>query len=284
VPERLDDFAWESDCIAHRVYGQALMKSDGKSASGVDVWIKRDRGLIVDKMYRTNYHENNGEFMDDYRVGTSCGCGGLGIWDGKKLHTSNNYKQWELLTSGPIRSEFELAYDSWDVGNHRTVSAVKHMSIDAGSWFTKVTTHFQSDDQRPLTVGVGLAERAGKSGKDQFVETSRHEGWMTYWQPADQAKGTIGVAIVLPGQKIQKFARDILEKPDETSPPPTLEGLPPVENLLAITQINVSDDFTYYLGACWSKSGDFTNHVAWENNTKRFAACLKTPLQVVVNP
>ena len=41
VPERMDDFAWESDRIAHRIYGQGLIKGEGTITSGIDVWIKK---------------------------------------------------------------------------------------------------------------------------------------------------------------------------------------------------------------------------------------------------
>ena len=161
VPERMDDFAWESDRIAHRTYGQALIKGEGTISSGPDVWIKKNRGLIVDMMYATkHYHEDNGEFMDDYRVGKSRGCGGIGIWDGQKLYTSSNYRNWRLITTGPIRSEFELTYDAWDAGNGRKVSETKRYSIDAGSWFTKAQSTFSSETNSPLTIGIGLAERA----------------------------------------------------------------------------------------------------------------------------
>ncbi len=143
VPERYDDFAWESDRIAHRTYGQALIKAEHTITSGPDVWIKKDRGLIVDVMYATkHYHEDNGSFMDDYRVGASRGCGGIGIWDGKKLYTSSNYRNWKLITTGPIRSEFELTYDAWDAGSGRMVSETKRYSIDAGSWLTKAQSTF----------------------------------------------------------------------------------------------------------------------------------------------
>ena len=145
----IDDFAWESDRIAHRTYGLALIKAENTISSGPDVWIKKDRGLIVDMMYATkHYHEDNGEFMDDYRVGNSRGCGGLGIWDGQKLYTSSNYRNWKLITTGPIRSEFELTYDAWDAGNGRMVSETKRYSIDAGSWMTKAQSTFASDDNR----------------------------------------------------------------------------------------------------------------------------------------
>ena len=161
VPERFDDFAWESDRIAHRIYGLALIPAEGTVSSGADVWIKKDRGLIVDTMYATkHYHEDNGSFMDDYRVGKSRGCGGLGIWDGKKLFVSSNWRNWKLITTGPIRSEFELTYDAWDAGNGRKVSEVKRFSIDAGSWMTKAQCTLSSKDKSSLPIGVGLAERA----------------------------------------------------------------------------------------------------------------------------
>src|ERR1019366_10338604 len=89
VPERFDDFAWESDRIAHRIYGLALIPAEGTVSSGADVWIKKDRGLIVDTMYATkHYHEDNGSVMDDYGVGHSRGCGGLGVLGRKKVFTS----------------------------------------------------------------------------------------------------------------------------------------------------------------------------------------------------
>jgi hypothetical protein len=65
-------------------------------------------------------------------------------------------------------------------------------------------------------------------------------------------------------------------------PQPTVEGAPPIRNLLAITIADVSKPFSYYFGACWSKSGDFTNHVAWENYVRRFAERRAAPLQVTI--
>ena len=145
VPERMDDFAWESDRTAHRIYGQALIKGEGTITSGIDVWIKSRRNLMVNEMYASgHYHMDNGDEMDDFRVGHSRGCGGLGIWDGKKLYTSSNYHNWKLITTGPIRSEFELTYDAWDAGGGRMVSETKRYSIDAGSYFTKAQSTFTS--------------------------------------------------------------------------------------------------------------------------------------------
>ena len=166
VPERHDDFAWESDRIAHRIFGKALetWQEEPLTSSGVDVWIKRTRNLIVNEMYRTRTllrHERRAQ--DDYRVGKTRGCGGLGIWDGKKLYVSSNWRNCKVITTGPIRSEFELTYDAWDAGNGRMVSETKRISIDAGSNLSRVESTFSSDDKSPLTIGVGLAERPGEN-------------------------------------------------------------------------------------------------------------------------
>jgi rhamnogalacturonyl hydrolase YesR len=287
VPERYDDFAWESDRIAHRTYGQALIKAEHTISSGPDVWIKRDRGLIVDTMYATkHYHEDNGAFMDDYRVGSSRGDGGLGIWDGKKLHNSSNYRNWKLITTGPIRSEFELTFDAWDAGNGRMVSETKRYSIDAGSWMTKAESTFSSEDKSPLTIGVGFAERACSTNREEFITHDLTEGWMTYWQPEDQPKGVTAVAVVLPKGAVKEFTNDNPAMPDSVKhanvPQPTHEGYPAIRNQLAITQVEAGKPFTYYFGASWDRSGDFTNHVQWEDYVKRFAESRDQPLQVTV--
>jgi rhamnogalacturonyl hydrolase YesR len=288
VPERYDDFAWESDRIAHRAYGLALIKAEGTISSGPDVWIKRDRRLIVDTMYGTgHYHQDNGEFMDDYRVGHSRGCGGLGIWDGRKLYTSSNYHNWRLITTGPIRSEFELTYDMWDAGNGRMVSETKRYSIDAGSWFTRAQSTFSSDNKSPLTIAVGLAERACGTNGTELIGQDQTEGWMSYWQPEDKPKGIIGDAIILPKDSVQTFTNDTPDMPDSIIhaevPQPTHEGAPPIRNLLAIAQAEVGQPFEYYFGACWNRSGDFTNRVQWENYVKRFAERRDQPLQVTID-
>ncbi len=65
-----EDFAWENDRIAFRVYGPALA---GEVNNGIDVWTKRVRSLIVQKWYREsegsspgkdNYHVDRGEGAD----------------------------------------------------------------------------------------------------------------------------------------------------------------------------------------------------------------------------
>ncbi len=286
VPERYDDFAWESDRIAHRMYGLALIPAEGTISSGPDVWIKKHRQLIVDVMYKTgHYHHDNGEFMDDYRVGNSRGCGGIGVWDGKKLFVSSNYRTWKLITTGPIRSEFELTYDAWDAGNGTRVSETKRISIDANSWFSKAQSCFTST-QWPLTIAVGLAERACGTNGVEMISEDKSEGWMSYWQPEDKPKGRIGTAIVLPQDSVLEFTNDKPGLPDSKIraevPQPTHEGAPPIRNLLAITTVGADKPLEYYFGACWDRSGDFTNAAQWTAEVRRFAERRDEPLRVTI--
>lgn len=281
VPERMDDFAWESDRTAHRAYGQALMKGEGTISSGIDVWSKSTRSLVVDRWYKLNdYHNNHGEGMDDYHTSASRGCGGLGIWDGKKLYPSINYKNWKLITTGPVRSEFELTYDTWDAAG-RKVSEVRRISIDANSWFSKARSTLTAEGKDPLTVAVGIAERPGV----ETIAQDKEEGWLTYWQPVDRDRGSIACAILLPKGSVSEFTNDKPDMPDavlHTEQTPDSEGAPVIRNLLAVMSAKPGVPFTYYFGASWDKSGDFTDAKAWDEYVRKFAARRDAPLEISI--
>ncbi len=283
VAERYNDIAWESDRIAHRMYSQDLIKGEGTISSGVDIWAKSTRALVVDGFYaRKNYHEDAGVGLDDYQVGRSRGCGGLGIWAGGQLHSPINFRSARILASGPIRSEFELTFDAWDAAG-RQVSEVRRVSIDAGSNMSRVVTTFSSPDPKPLDLAVGLAERADPRGV--LVKKSTG-GWMTYWQAPDRDRGSIGCAVVLGQGRVTSFAEEsasVPQPPADKRMTPNIEGLPPVANALMLTQVQVGAPFTYYLGAGWSKSGDFADANAWSDYVERFAAAKAAPITHTVD-
>ena len=302
VPERHDDFAWESDRIAHRIYGPALetWKAEPLTSSGIDVWIKRTRDLVVNQMYGSmKFFDTNGPSQDDFRVSKTRGCGGLGIWSDGKLHVSKNWRSWKVITTGPIRSEFELTYEAWDAGSGRMVSETNRISIDAGSNLSRVESMFGSDDKSPLELGIGLTERPGdnvfvsndspeinswqnNTGKGLVVQ-NQSAGSMTYWQPQDFAKGVIGTAIVLPANTIETFTNDDPDLPASKFAPPTHtfgEGQPGLRSMLAIAPAQVGVPFVYYVGAGWSESGDFPTAASWNDYIRRFIERRDQPLQV----
>src|SRR5512138_1528205 len=129
VRERRDDFAWENDRIAHRMYGAALetWPQEPLTSSAVDVWTKRTRQLVINDWYLLdNYHQDNGDGGDFYSAGTSRGCGGNGIWMNGRLHASANFRSSRVLANGPLRVMFELTYEPWDAGGS-SVSEIKRI-------------------------------------------------------------------------------------------------------------------------------------------------------------
>jgi unsaturated rhamnogalacturonyl hydrolase len=282
VAERYNDVAWESDRIAHRMYHQDLIKGEGTISSGIDVWAKRTRALVVDEWYkRIHYHEDDGDGLDDYQVGRSRGCGGLGVWSGGRLYVSSNFRGARIIATGPIRSEFELDYDSWDAGGRR-ISERKRISIDAGSNMSRAESLFASGDSSPIQVGIGIAQRAGSGN---IATGDRAAGWMTYWQAPDRDRGSIGCAVVLPAGAVREFVMEnasVPAVPADRQVKPGIEGLPPVGNWLALSQVGAGKPLVYYIGAGWSRSGDFPGADSWTRYVGRFAERLESPLQVVV--
>ena len=116
VPEREDDFAWENDKVAFRVYGP---NSSGMGpVSGVDAWFKKVDYPIVDKWYAEHlqgksYHVDHGEGHDIYHVGSSRGVGGTAIWVDGVAYPAATFNNYEVLRSGEDVVEFNLQYE-WD--------------------------------------------------------------------------------------------------------------------------------------------------------------------------
>lgn len=257
VPERLDDFAWENDRVAHRVYGPALIKDPKEHlvSSGVDVWSKSAHKLVQDAWYRGGeYHLDKGEGLDFYHVGNSRGCGGLGVYDGKVLHNSSNYSAWKILADGPLRTVFELKFDAWDAGG-RKVTETRRVSLDAGSNFSRVESQFTSTNA-PLMIGVGIVQRTDP-GRYQQGETT-----MSYWEAPIGANGSNACAIILP--KASRFT--------------VYDG-----HYLALAQATPNHPFVYYLGAAWSKGGNFATAQAWEAYVANAAVRYATPVGVSVS-
>jgi hypothetical protein len=271
VPERLDDFAWENDLIGHRTYGQALaapaVPGSGKEVletSGLDIWFKRVAYPIVDRWYNKghdHYHKDEGEGLDMYNVGKSRGCGGTGVWDGKQLYTSSNYKSWKVIANGPVRAIFELSYDNWDAAG-RAVSEVKRITVDAGQQFDQVESTFAFTGAAPLTVAVGLNKTPADKGQAPQINYAHELAQGTLLQWVEQAgNGDFGTAIVLPGAT--GFAEDRL-------------------NHLVLANVSPGTPLRYWVGAAWTRAGRIASQPAWKAYTATVAARAANPVRVTL--
>jgi hypothetical protein len=271
VGERLDDFAWENDKMAHRTYGPALAApaapGSGKEVlitSGLDLWCKRVNYPIVDRWYNKghdHYHKDEGEGMDMYQVGPSRGCGGTGIWDGQRLYVGRNYKSWQIIANGPIRAIFELTYDSWSA-NGPIVTEVKRFTVDAGHNLDRIESTFTAETgPKEFVVGIGLNKTPADRGQDPKITLTPTPaaGSFTQWI-AQKTNGELGTAIIVP-DGFQGFAEDD-------------------RNHLVLAKATAGQPLRYFAGAGWSKAGEFTSQESWNAYIAAFAARVKSPVKV----
>ena len=260
IPQRKDDFAWENDKIAFRMYGQELQKTELIS-SGIDVWVKKVKYPVMIDLYAKGhdyFHSDNPWAIDFFTVGETLGCGGLGVWFDGKLYRSQNYYQYKIIAAGPIRTIFELTYKPWQFAG-KMVGETKRFTLDLGSNLNRIQSRFDSDvNDVSLAVGIVKDKRGGHPvfAKDK---TS-----LTYWQNPDSKFGTIGCAVILPKNAARNKSVD--EK----------------KNYLLLAKPNGCRSLTYYAGACWNKSADFTSEKNWLKFIKQKAQQLESLLKVEV--
>ncbi|MDB6104791.1 MAG: glycosyl hydrolase family 88, partial [Gammaproteobacteria bacterium] len=109
APYRYDDILWENDRTAHRIYGHALEAHEPPSSSGIDAWGKSVRWPYMERQLKSgDQHEYHGEGLDFYDVNTTCGAGGLGVWEDNKLWVSRNWKTHKILKNGPDVASFQV--------------------------------------------------------------------------------------------------------------------------------------------------------------------------------
>jgi hypothetical protein len=259
VRERYDDFAWENDLIAHRVYGPALEThpKEALTSSGIDTWVKRVSKLVVNDWYMTgNYHKDSGEGADYYAVKKSRGCGGIGVWAGGKLHVSKNFTSSRVLASGPIRLVFELSYAPWDAGGNK-VGETKRVILDAGSYWNRMESVL-TGAKGPLAVGIGIA-------KHPDSKVTVENGAMRVWEPLDGGKaGNLGTGVVVPGDaKLEEHHNDL--------------------DYLLVAQAAASNRLVYYVGSAWDRAGKIRDAAAWTKEAQSLAGRLAEPVKVVLS-
>ncbi len=268
VPERTDDYAWENDRVAFRTYGptaQKMVEDDvkgGTLSSGIDAWLKRVDYPIINKWYKKeletdgSYHEDDGEGLDSFHVGSSRGVGGIASKDGDTYSISKNFTSWKRLYNGPIRTSFILTYADWDAAG-KQISEEKHISLDYGSNLSKFEISIKGTDT--ISAGLTLHENEGTIG------VGEEEGWISYWEPHFDSE--IGTGIVVPNGNMLGHEKYETEETDRS-------------NLYAHIKLNEDGKAVYYAGFGWKKSAHFMNRTEWENYLEEFSEKLKNPLAV----
>ncbi|MDO6738817.1 DUF4861 family protein [Wenyingzhuangia sp. 2_MG-2023] len=269
VPERTDDYTWENDKVAFRVYGptaQRLIeenKPGGTLSSGIDGWLKRVNYPIINKWYAEHdenpgaYHKDSGEGLDNFHVGVSRGIGGLAVKEEGEYYFSKNYTEWRTITTGPLRTSFYLKYADWKAGN-KTITEYKIITLDKGSNLSKIETYITGTDQ--VSVGLTLHKQEGN------VDGNVTEGWISYWEPLGDSE--IGTGIVAANSVLLNQETYLVDELDLCN---------------TYADLKVTDNkVTYYSGFGWKKAGEFKTEEMWKKYLNGFKVKLDNPLQITL--
>jgi hypothetical protein len=256
VPERKDDFAWENDKIAFRMYGKELEKTPKEMAYGMDVWVKSTDRMVINERYkRGKYHEDLGDGMDYYHVGFTLGAGNIAPMIKDSIYYDGTYAKYKVLDNGPLRTSFQLEYNEWNAAGMK-VRATKTITLDAGTHFNKVEVAYAGDTMAALPLVVGIIKRK-EQGAMLLDELN---GSMAYWEPLHGADGITGVGsfFLEPAVGIKVTATQLLM---QTSTPK-------------------AKPIVYYTGAAWNKAGAFTDAQTWFSHVQMKKTKIMQPLQV----
>ena len=257
VPERLDDYAYENNRIAGRVYGPAL--SDPRTL-GPDIWLKRVESLVVDKRYELNdYHHDHGDGMDCYKVANTLGGGALAPYADDKIVLGDNYETYNRICNGPIRTKVLFTYKPFKVDGN-TVTLKRELTVDANTNFIKISNWFNAPvDELPVVLGAVLHDVLDREDGDYYIAFTEKAS-----DSADpDADGNISVGLVV----------DAGEDDVEAG---TMDGHAVLK--YTVTPGKRADVWT---GSGWSKGG-IESPEAWNKIVKDFAYAQAHPLKVTV--
>ena len=283
-PERKDDFAWENDRGAYRVYGPALGRT-GERSYGIDVWTKNTPELVVDdryyiedvvmmprvdslrrinrqrgdSLYRINsYHHDHGRGLDPYKVGATLGCGAPALMVGDSIVMPYVFNRYEILDDGPLRFTVHLVQnktqvDGCEVEEHRIIQ------LDKQSNFNRMTVWYEGLDHAvSFCSGVVIQREAPEP-------VVLGQNYVYYTDPTDQPRvhqAPLYVAALFPNG--------------------TVETRRHRGHALGILSDYRGDRYTYYFGSAWSKY-DVRTPQEWQARIEWFLRGLAAPLEVSVH-
>jgi len=256
--ERYDDFLWENDRVAHRMYGPALetWQAEPLTSSTVDVWCKKTPRLVVnDWLMVDDYHHDTGEGADFYSAGRSRGAGGSGVWKDGRLYVSRNFRFSRVLAAGPVRLVFELVYEAWDAGGTK-VSETKRVTLDAGSRFNRFESFYAVDGGAPVTHAAGLKKASGAA-----LRVEKAAGTIRSWEPIKGDNGNLGLALVV--------------EPAALSEVVEADG-----NVLAVAKPSAARPAVHWSGSAWDRGGEVKSLEEWDRAIAEFVERLRSPLKV----
>lgn len=261
VPERKDDFAWENDFAAYRMYGPALANEN--PSNGVDYWSKTTDDLVVDQRYHDelvngkSYHIDWGKGMDFYKVGHALGCGGVAPYVDDSLWVGNHFDSYKVIENGPLRTIFELTYNSYAVGGN-SYKAILTVTASAGALLNKAKVRYEGKTQK-MQLATGIFLHDGKG----VIEQKPEKGIVCYAENAftelkKEPCGRNYVGVIAPGKEVKKKGT----------------------HAYVLTNYTPGSELTYYFGGGWNKR--FATDSDWFKAVDAFKVQTASPLKVLM--
>ena len=233
--ERYDDFAWENDKVAHRMYGAALetWQAEPLTSSTVDVWCKRTSRLVVNDWYMVDdYHHDTGEGADLYSAGKSRGAGGSGVWKDGRLFVVEELPA--VAGPGGGAGPPRLRADVRGVGRGRR-EGLRDQARHARRGSRASTASRASTRSRaagPSSHAAGLKKAAGAA-----VRVDKAAGTVRTWEALKDDNGNLGLALVVDPRSLA----DVVEA----------DG-----NVLAVGKPARRCPAVHWAGSAWDRSGE----------------------------
>ena len=246
VPERKDDFAWENEYAAFRMYGPALRPEN--PSNGVDLWLKTSPELVVDSFYYREhvlglpYHINYGKGLDCYKVGHTCGAGGVVVIADDNLYVGGPYDRWAILERIPDKLVFRLEYDSLEVNGQILQESIT-ITAEAGHMLNKAQVVLNGKYEGELWLGGGIylhdsidniytCDHCGVIAYAEDALSDKTAAKMNYEFNGSTSQGRSYIAVMTPHGGWQ----DIIDG-----------------TLFTVQPYELGDTLTYFFGACWSE-------------------------------
>jgi hypothetical protein len=176
----------------------------------------------------------------------------------------------QVLSNGPHRAVFKLAYAPWDAGAADKVSETKMFTVDCGVNFDAVESTFALP-KGDAVIALGITDHPANKDYPAAVLTRDPQGrWMSLWE--EDKNGGLGTAVILDHDtQAAGFAH---EDPAKS---------PGFGNHLLLVKAHDGAPLRYFIGAGWNRSGQFADRAAWESYVKATAAAAAKPLKVSVS-
>ncbi len=257
VPERKDDYAYENNLVAGRIYGPAL---EDPRTFGPDIWLKCTERLVIDDWFAAgDYHHDHGEGLDCYKVANTLGGGACAPYSGDRIFIGDNWASQEHICDGPVRTRATFSYPEFDVDGVK-VSAERTLTLDANTRLVRWTTVFRSDkDSIDVVLGAVLHNVISREDGENFI---------AFTEQASDSKnperdGNISVGL-------------ILDRPFKATAG-TIDG-----HAVLKFKVKCGETVNYWTASGWSRGG-VSSPEEWNEYVSGQAGAVCSPLTVTIS-